>query len=433
MKLRFFITLVIIGLLLFASVGLTVAQNRYTPIREGDKMPSIPFTFLESSDLAKRKIDFTGKITVFDIWTTWCGGCILGLPKMHELQRNYGNDLQIFLVNDGESRSKVERFITKRSNIPGLKISLPVVMGDSLLTKVVLEHFALPTYLVFGKDGQLMSKISDGDQTSKFVQAILEGRSTKEIDRNHSPLSPRALWNSELASGNDNGLTNIMFTSAGGSQISCHRRSVIDLYRFAYGSFYAGSVRERSFVESFPFNRVVNESMRPTNLGRSYYNKVQSDSMYSYKMTGPQYVSWAKMSNAMIHDIDNWFELESRIEKRIVKYVSVTIPDTTVFSKVNGASSSKVTDADLCLNNITIQRFLSNWNANMEVGRYFMSRYPIVNESGYKGRIGGICIEGVDTNNPEEVDKAISKFGIRFQLVERPIDMLVIRDRKMYE
>jgi hypothetical protein len=42
---------------------------------------------------------FKGKVVVLDIWASWCGDCIEGLPKVKELQQTYGqrHRLRIFL------------------------------------------------------------------------------------------------------------------------------------------------------------------------------------------------------------------------------------------------------------------------------------------------------------------------------------------------
>ncbi|NOT73426.1 MAG: TlpA family protein disulfide reductase [Cyclobacteriaceae bacterium] len=418
---------------LIASVAIAIAQKKYTPIKEGDEMPSISFTFLESSQISKRPIDFKGRVTVLDVWTTSCGWCILTMPKMHDIQRKYGKEVQVILVNDAEDQAKVERLIAKRSNIPRLKISLPVVLGDSLLTKVILKHVEMPTYMVFGKDGRFVKKVFGAENVDRIVDALLHGKPIEDSISVKVQTAQKAIWQSELASGDVNGPTNIMFTPEGGSAISCHRSSIIDLYRFAYGEFFTRPRRELSFVEPMPFNRVIFESERHGNPGKHYYNKVQSDSLYSYKMTAPPNSSWLKMSGAMANDLDNWFGFESRIEKRIVKYVSLTIPDTTIFKTVDGEFSGSLDEAEICFKNFTIQQFLRNWNASLAGEKYYMGRYPIVYESEYKGRIKSMCAEGVDTIDPTAVDKAISKFGIRFQLVERPVDMLVIRDKKMLE
>ena len=419
------------------SLGFVMAQRKFSTLRVGDTVPDMPLRFLKPEDKDLKFSDYRGKNIIVDFWATWCAPCIAGIPKVHEMKRKHDADLQVLLVNDGEQESNVERFVSKRENVPNSKITLPVIFGDSLLTKVIFAHSGLPTYFWVDRKGVLKYKTSSLDLTEKNVESFIKNgaidlyNDQRMYSASESSLNRDVVfWKTELGMGNVNGPTAISFKNSGESKIFCFNNSPIDLYRFAYGEFHEGSQRDRSFVLALPFNRVLFEATKKSNnAGRHYLNKRQADSLYSYEMTAPDYCSWPKMSEAMIGDLDNWFGYETSIEKRNVKYLSLTISDTTQLAKASGKGLYRISDVEFCLNNLTINQFLRRLNDNIEDGKFFLYKYPIVDESDFKGRLGRICVENVDTSNPELLDKALSTFGIRLQLKERPIDMLVIRDK----
>src|SRR5690606_41740506 len=59
-----------------------------------------------------RLADYRGKVIILDYWATWCAGCILSMPKMHELGQAYPNDVVLLPVTH-ESASLITDFLSK--------------------------------------------------------------------------------------------------------------------------------------------------------------------------------------------------------------------------------------------------------------------------------------------------------------------------------
>lgn len=417
--------IVVLFLLYVGSYSETIARNS-TPIKIGEKLPDLTFSIVNQDQKSVQFSALKGKLVIIDIWTTWCGACIARLPKMHELQKKYPDEVTVLLVNDGEPIDKVLRFLAKRESLSASRVSLPVILGDSMLTKVLLKHDGLPAYFFFDRNGFLVNAAEGANQGENEMEDFIKGSSVKMVKVQKG--ENRTLWQSELQSGVKPGANKIELTQDGKSKITYGNSSITDLYRFAYGKFYKGSERSRSFVDPLPINRVLFESTFILKGGRFYGHRVQSDSLYSYTQIAPNFSSWEKMSSVMKSDLNNWFGLNSSIEKRIVKYLSLSIPDTMKFKDVSGKMIFKISDIELSLNNISIKEFLRNINSLYAGGRYFLGDLPIVDASGYNGMIGNISIEGISLTDVNALDKEFEKAGIRLQLVTRPLDMLVIQD-----
>lgn len=80
--------------------------------------------------------DYRGEAVILDAWATWCGSCISKFPLMDSIQRQYGKELAIVLVNvQGiDTPPKVRAFLSDyKTKHPD--IDLRVVIEASPLNK----------------------------------------------------------------------------------------------------------------------------------------------------------------------------------------------------------------------------------------------------------------------------------------------------------
>lgn len=81
--------------------GLTVAQG------VGDPAPDFRLPTLEG-EIATLD-DFEGAPLMLNFWATWCPPCREELPLFQQVAAE-ASDLQVFLINAGESRERAERY-----------------------------------------------------------------------------------------------------------------------------------------------------------------------------------------------------------------------------------------------------------------------------------------------------------------------------------
>ena len=108
------------------------------PLKIGDPVPDFPLNTLFSPVSKIQLSDYRGKLVILDFWSSTCGGCINLFPHMDSLQRQFGDKLQILLVNrrSREARDdepKIRKIIDKVNEWTGREIKLPVTADNPWL------------------------------------------------------------------------------------------------------------------------------------------------------------------------------------------------------------------------------------------------------------------------------------------------------------
>lgn len=143
----------------------------------GDAVPDIAITNVYNYPASTIHLsDLKGKLVILDFWSTWCGACMESFPKMEKLQKEFGDQLQIILVNTypGDSIQRVKPFFEKRKARTGLAVTLPF----SLLQSPLAEYFPykfIPHYVWIDKESKVVAITSQLEVTSQNVKNVIEG------------------------------------------------------------------------------------------------------------------------------------------------------------------------------------------------------------------------------------------------------------------
>lgn len=112
-----------------------------------------------------------GEVVFLNFWATWCPPCIAEMPSMQKLYDSYGDKIAFYLVTN-EDPDKVEAFMQKNN------YSMPVYYTQSNPPKQ-LEHRALPTTFVIGKNGEIHIRESGatrwhGNRVTELLDKLLQ-------------------------------------------------------------------------------------------------------------------------------------------------------------------------------------------------------------------------------------------------------------------
>jgi len=122
----------------------------------------------ESTSLEQVLEAHKGRTVLIDVWASWCGDCIKGMPKVREIQEAYPDVDYVFLSVD-RKQSSWKRGITKYG-----------VVGDNYFVpkgqKGALSDFLnsnwIPRYMVIDKEGGIKLFKAKNANDKRIVEAL---------------------------------------------------------------------------------------------------------------------------------------------------------------------------------------------------------------------------------------------------------------------
>ncbi len=136
------------------------AAPNFEPTVAGDVL-EFAATDLDGNPVTHEDERFKDKVLLVDIWGTWCPPCQQSIPKLVELQDEFGDEgLVVVGVAFEESEDAPERRRTLRAFAEEYKIDYLVLDGGSTgdVPEVfpTLEGFrGFPTMIIVGRDGKV--------------------------------------------------------------------------------------------------------------------------------------------------------------------------------------------------------------------------------------------------------------------------------------
>lgn len=185
---RLFISLLFLAM---GNVGLAQYKGPKFPIQDewfakygskglhvGDQMPDISLGKVINNTTGKdRFADFRGKLIILDFWATSCVSCIREFPKMEALQREFGDRIQVFLVNPWETDEQI-RGRLKKAKLP----DLPSIVADSVYKNAEQASKEHPLLKLFPTKATGQYVWIDGDGIIKLRGGMLNNYSEKVRD-----------------------------------------------------------------------------------------------------------------------------------------------------------------------------------------------------------------------------------------------------------
>ena len=141
-----------------------------TPV---EAAPAPVNSFQDPTGAPKRIADFRGKVTVVNLWATWCGPCVIEMPTLAKLAAEYqGKPVEIVAisVDRPDDADKARAFIAKHAPLAFYhdpKMALPFAFKPAAS--------GMPTTIIYGADGVERGRLAGGaDWGGKDAKALID-------------------------------------------------------------------------------------------------------------------------------------------------------------------------------------------------------------------------------------------------------------------
>ena len=141
------------------------------------KRPVGTGTWTVGNNQAARLADYKGKVVVLDFYATWCEPCRAEIPRLVQMQKDYGGSgLQVIGLNVGgdDDREKVPAFAKE------FGIEYPLGFpDDNLVDQYLTDNQNIPQAFVFDRNGELVRRFIGYSSTSAAeLERIVKGALT---------------------------------------------------------------------------------------------------------------------------------------------------------------------------------------------------------------------------------------------------------------
>lgn len=455
--------IIILTALIFV-FGVLVPLQLNAQIKEiaiGVQMPNAIIKETINYKITNPKIsDFQGKLLILDFWATWCAPCVSMFPTIDTLQQTFGDKVQ-FLGVTNEPAKKVRDFLNRVSKNKNLEL-LPSVVNDSLLSKM-FYHATIPFYVWIDKTGKVIGTSDRQDITKKNIDEVLAGNKPSfknRIDNRKKPwaleepwfvLSNRFILEDSTARREEIAKTDLVSYSAATKWIDDARGylhydpdrfvvvnvSIGFLYRFFYNAgYYEEPVRGAfdsdknhlfQIKNSDILNKITNKNL-PLNATEEDQINWGKKNGVCYEIVFPKGLTWKEKMADVKQDLDRYFAkpigFETHVEKR---------QDTTFVLRQINPNSKTLTEGGkseehhdryyYSQHNMPLNQFIGLLRSY-----FFQGKKIIFNDK--TGIEVPVDLElNCDMGSIESINKALSKYGLKFENEISFIDVLVFSDK----
>ncbi|OQP64113.1 hypothetical protein A3860_22160 [Niastella vici] len=416
----------IIGFVLFVNEGWSQsAQALNSEVSLINQLcPEFSFDTLLNYNKEKLALsDLKGKVVIIDFWGTFCIPCINAIPKMEQLQKKFGDSLQVLMVaTDGFQKAKQFYETRQKANKP---MYLPCAINRKFVKYFQLN--GVPTYVWIDEKGFIKAITDQSQITEQNIGDFIRGKPVqlrqmvKEVRRDYKKSlvatasemdSSSVLYNSSLTKYLSGFTSTYTPLTRGRTKVSVTNLSIPLLYRIAFGDT----------ANSIEYNRTVIESAHPEKLScpkSESFEAWRIDNTFCYELMVPK-EKQKDILKIMQGELKKMFGYNAFQELRTQKCLVLTADKDFHF----WASKTVIPKVIFSTGGITVTNYPFAQFAGMI--QHYIPDKIIFDETGITGNID-IALQA-EMNDVDSVMEALKKFGLHLHWEDRQVQMLVIKD-----
>lgn len=405
------------------------------PLKIGDQIPealwNMPLKVVNHPE-GKETVtlnDYRGKLIILDFWATWCGSCIVAMPKMHRVEQQF-KDKIIILPVAYEEKDKIASCLKTNQTLSPLNLSS--VYADNILRKT-FPHISIPHCTWISADGTVITESLSGEVTVKNVQLALDNNPSsisKKVDLDSDvPIFLRNELLTNLDLKNYGILFRGFYDGFGSGQNdlrtetdvligkTIRNRPLLQIYnqvaRNVFHSLGDTYNTKRLVIKVSDKSQLVRDSTNPHSFPKSNY--------YTYSIVVPPN-KISRLYSYMLEDLNRYSGYYGVIEKRRTKCLILrrTSRRDKIATKGGEPFCTLFSKPSSRLQNLSISLFTDAIN-NLDI-----IKIPVLDETGYTTNID-IDLSG----NPDfsTLQKELKTFDLELIEATREINFFILTDQ----
>lgn len=425
--------------ILFYSVTV-LAQSPSHPVKEvypltiGDTLPGdlVLTNVINYPAKTIRLADLKGKMILLDFWATWCTSCIEGFPKMDALQKEFTNELQVILVNAAQTEDdeqKANKLFAKRKEKAGYDVTLPYVIGDTIL-QALFPHKYVPNYVWVNKDGVVAAITFPQEVTRKNIRSLIKtGKVNIHTKKDRIEFNAQEpLFSNEMnevgASLKYRSLLTGYIEGIGFKigRVTNEENKINRYYILNYSIDYLYKDAFRDILKNLPNNRIVFDIVKKSNFKNSFFDRKNYENRYCYEIVTPG-STMEELNKYYVQDLIRNFGVTVKNERKKVKILIVKPSDKLYKIYTKGGNSEIQASDD------GSQKFVRNISLSAFVG--VLNSYittPLIAESLPDKNIDIDLPLDFNTYTITQVKALLTKMGFSIKEETRTLDFAVFTD-----
>lgn len=419
----------------------------------GDSLPVFHIQKLLNSDQKNiSTANFKDQLLIIDFWSIYCGACVDGLPKMEQLQKEFGQKIKILPVTN-EPEKLVKPFWEKNRNTKNL--SLPSVVNDTLFHQY-FKHLGVPHEVWIYKNKVIA--ITDAEYVDAAnIAKVLNGQEIKwpikddfdkfdatknalfQVNENQINLKNTSIQYAAISDYNDR--INSKTAFAGGSGVIRNKiKKTLRVFYLNYPIYSLYYLNLNKFVDPDSLNTPSKSGNEPNGI----LWEVADPGKYQYQ-TGLGYqAEWIRkngicfestypdtgqtdleIAKSVLYDLDHLLGLQVRWEKRkekvyLLQRIDKNIPIKSK-GRLNNSESYMSTVGDLHQFRDTPLSTLI-YRLNQETKNPY-----VFDQSDYKDRVD-LSLQFSSWTDIPAIKKALQPYGLDLKEEYQIVDKLVFKE-----
>lgn len=416
---------IILNFLLALIPAMGISQSSIRAYAVGDTVKDELLTeLINKASLSQDLGSVKNKLLIVDFFATSCKGCIEALPHINTVREEHATEMEVIAITY-EKKDRVERFT--RQNKIGKEIQVDYISDDTTL-KAYFPHQSI-SHLVWIYKG-IVKAITYSDYVNEEnVSKVLAGKNL------HLPVKreiPDYDYTKGLLIVNDINIPTfsmpktVYYSAVTGYLNSVYpsvNMTIDSVRKIAHYSFINRTIPQLYFAAADlqPFAKsqviaVVSDTSRYFYDPKPAYRELwDSTNRYCYDAFMPTSMTLDEMRSKMWRDLDDYFGLETKIERKKVDCLSVEVPENPSLRK---AKQVKAVDPNKIVF-LTVMDLVAILNKE-HLGTPFIFR-------GDNGLFGPVYLTTI--NDMAIVEAELLSQGILLKRKKQEMDMFFIKEK----